>query len=64
VGKVINRVIDNLVIKIINIHIRFEEFNGSKVDFISKNFATGITLQELSLKTTDENWNIKFLDRY
>jgi len=47
-------VIDNIQIKIRNIHIRIENQNK---------YAFGITLGEFSLHTTNEKWEKIFVDR-
>ncbi|XP_078070643.1 intermembrane lipid transfer protein VPS13A isoform X2 [Mustelus asterias] len=53
VEKLITQVIKNLQVKITNIHIRYEDDitnHDSPLSF-------GISLQNLSLETTDERWN-------
>lgn len=56
-AKIGKKVIDNLQLKIINLHIRFEE-NGA-----DKKYAWGVTLEEIHFVTTDEKWQQAFIDR-
>ncbi|XP_072137655.1 intermembrane lipid transfer protein VPS13A isoform X1 [Mobula birostris] len=53
IEKLITQVIKNLQVKITNIHIRYED------DITNHNYplSFGISLQNLSLETTDEQWN-------
>ncbi|XP_064497385.1 intermembrane lipid transfer protein VPS13A isoform X7 [Pseudopipra pipra] len=53
VEKLVTQVIKNLQLKISNIHIRYED------DITNKNnpLSFGISLQNLSLQTSDKNWN-------
>ncbi|XP_069786597.1 intermembrane lipid transfer protein VPS13A isoform X2 [Narcine bancroftii] len=53
IEKLITQVIKNLQVKITNIHIRYED------DITNQNapLSFGISLQNLSLETTDEKWN-------
>ncbi|NXC36667.1 VP13A protein, partial [Campylorhamphus procurvoides] len=53
VEKLITQVIKNLQLKISNIHIRYED------DITNRNnpLSFGISLQNLSLQTSDKNWN-------
>ncbi|XP_032873462.1 vacuolar protein sorting-associated protein 13A isoform X1 [Amblyraja radiata] len=53
IEKLITQVIKNLQVKITNIHIRYED------DITNPNIplSFGISLQNLSLETTDEKWN-------
>ncbi|RKP35136.1 hypothetical protein BJ085DRAFT_22499, partial [Dimargaris cristalligena] len=57
--QLITKIVDNLQVSIHNIHVRYED-NISNPDHM---FAAGITLSELSAVSTDENWNVKFLDQ-
>jgi vacuolar protein sorting-associated protein 13A/C len=53
------KIIDNLEITITNIHIRYED----KVTIRGVTFSGGLTLDTISLNTTDENWTEKFMSR-
>ncbi|XP_038659808.1 LOW QUALITY PROTEIN: vacuolar protein sorting-associated protein 13A [Scyliorhinus canicula] len=53
IEKLITQVIKNLQVKITNIHIRYED-NITNQD---SPLSFGISLQNLSLETTDERWN-------
>lgn len=59
-AKIMNKIIDNLTIKVSNVHVRIENVTNST----SQSYSTGITIEELSLQTTDEKWQVKFVDRY
>jgi len=52
VEKVATRIIKNVQVKITDIHIRYED----KVTKPEHPFCLGITLHNLSVHTTDENW--------
>ena len=52
------KVIDNLQVSISNIHIRYEDTN-----FFDRPLSMGITLERLSINTTNENWESQFIDR-
>ncbi|NXA51596.1 VP13A protein, partial [Nothocercus julius] len=53
VEKLVTQVIKNLQVKISNIHVRYED------DITNQNnpLSFGISLQNLSLQTSDKNWN-------
>lgn len=51
-------IINNLEVSIKNIHIRYEDSYTIPGTCIS----TGVTLYSISLSTTDDNWNIKFIN--
>ncbi|XP_064596167.1 intermembrane lipid transfer protein VPS13C-like [Liolophura sinensis] len=53
VEKLATQVIKNLQVQVNNVHVRFED----RFTDPQHPFAIGVTLQELSFKTTDENWN-------
>lgn len=55
----IMRAVDNLQITIKSINIRFE----NQCEIAKGQFALGLSLQQLDIVTTDENWNAKFIDR-
>lgn len=44
-----NRVIDNLTVKISNVHIRVEHTSTD----LTKSYSTGITIEDVSLRTAD-----------
>ncbi|XP_069674534.1 intermembrane lipid transfer protein Vps13 isoform X2 [Periplaneta americana] len=52
VEKLATQIIKNVQVKISNIHVRFED----KVTKPEQPFSLGITLHNLSVHTTDENW--------
>jgi len=56
--RLATKVVDNLQIQIKNVHVRFEDFTTS-VEFP---FAFGICIQNLSVSSTDENWDEKFIE--
>ncbi|KAM9977730.1 hypothetical protein ACTFIR_011602 [Dictyostelium discoideum] len=55
--RLVTKIIDNLQIVINKVHIRFENKND-----IGKLYALGITLDKLSIQSTDEFWNPSFVD--
>ena len=52
------KIVDNLQICIQNIHVRYED-----TLFFKKPICMGITLQKLSIQTTNEEWQETFIDR-
>jgi hypothetical protein len=52
------RVVDNIQLSIKNIHIRFEDTH-----LFREPISMGLTLQELSVDTTNESWQKEFIDR-
>jgi len=59
IKKLANKIIDNLEVKLTNLHIRYEDQDsipGSK-------FSCGITIDSMSLATTDDNWLATFINR-
>ncbi|KAJ8412901.1 hypothetical protein AAFF_G00104830 [Aldrovandia affinis] len=56
--KMATQVIKNLQVKITNIHIRYED----DVSDPQRPLSIGVTLGELSLQTTDENWKMCILN--
>ncbi|CAL8297150.1 unnamed protein product [Gadus morhua 'NCC'] len=58
VEKLVTQVIKNVQVKISNIHVRYED------DVTNPNcpLSFGVSLKNLSLHTTDENWNSCLLD--
>ena len=50
--------VDNIQLKVNNIHVRLED----QVLF-SKPVSLGLTLQEIKVSTTNEEWNDEFIDR-
>ncbi|XP_023292594.2 vacuolar protein sorting-associated protein 13 [Lucilia cuprina] len=57
VEKLVARTINNIQVKIANVHIRYED--NSK---IGRPFAFGITLNNFEIFTTDANWQKCFVD--
>lgn len=57
--SLIAKVIDNLQVTIKNIHIRYEDFDC----YTKTPYAFGITLDELSASSTDENWIPNFIQQ-
>ncbi|XP_074850841.1 intermembrane lipid transfer protein VPS13A isoform X2 [Carettochelys insculpta] len=53
VEKLVTQVIKNLQVKITNIHIRYEDDITNRDNPLS----FGVSLQNLSLQTSDQNWN-------
>ena len=51
------KIVDNLQLKIMNVHLRFQE--GGKFE----NYAWGVTLEEINFTTTDQNWKPCFIQR-
>ena len=49
------RIIDNLQVRVQNVHVRYEEYSCGA--------AFGLTLQELTINTTNERWEKQFIDR-
>uniref|UniRef100_A0A671VJ10 Vacuolar protein sorting 13 homolog A n=1 Tax=Sparus aurata TaxID=8175 RepID=A0A671VJ10_SPAAU len=58
VEKLVTQVIKNVQVKISNIHVRYED------DVTNPNcpLSFGVSLKNLSLQTSDENWNPSLLD--
>jgi len=57
IAKLSEKAIDNIQVNIKNIHLRFE-------DPIAKNpYVFGVTLDEILLHTTNDKWEITFVDR-
>ncbi|XP_039957880.1 vacuolar protein sorting-associated protein 13 [Bactrocera tryoni] len=54
--KLTAQIVNNLQVKISNIHIRYEDASTT-----GENFALGVTLHDLELYTTDENWEKCYL---
>ncbi|KAJ3092913.1 hypothetical protein HK102_000456 [Quaeritorhiza haematococci] len=57
VTQLVTKIVDNLQVSIKNIHIRYED----RVSHPKNPFSLGITLDELSAVSTDENWNQTFI---
>jgi vacuolar protein sorting-associated protein 13A/C len=51
------KVVDNLQLRIKNVHVRFEE--GTRTS--NNSYAWGLTLDEISLTTTDATWKPSFI---
>lgn len=59
IKKLANKIIDNLEVKLTNLHIRYEDEDSIP----GSNFSCGITIENMSLATTDENWLATFINR-
>lgn len=57
VAAMTNKILDNLQLRIKNVHIRYED----KISVPGHPFSVGLTLAELSAVSTDENWEESFL---
>jgi len=57
IARLTEKAIDNIQITIRNIHLRFED------PLPKRQFAWGITLDEILLHTTNDNWEFEFIDR-
>lgn len=55
--RIILKILDNLHVNFKNIHLRIEEPNKSPF------YSIGVTLQEMLVVNTNENWEQKFIDR-
>jgi hypothetical protein len=51
------KIVDNLQLKLVNLHVRFEENTPDK------KYAWGVTLEEIVFITTNSEWNVSFIDR-
>lgn len=51
------KIIDNLQLKLVNLHLRFEENTPTK------KYAWGVTLEEIMFVTTNSEWKPSFIDR-
>ena len=59
IKKLANKIIDNLEVKLTNLHIRYEDQDSIP----GSNLSCGITIESMSLATTDENWLATFINR-
>lgn len=57
--KLVIKIIDNIEIKISNIHVRYEDI--SRVTSVP--YSAGFTLESITVATTDNNWMEKFVTR-
>lgn len=57
VERVSLKILDNLQLNFSNIHIRIEDFS------MSPSISFGLTLQNLTVINTDDDWNQVFIDR-
>lgn len=57
--QLITHIVDNLELKLTNIHIRYEDSYSDP----EKVFSFGISLEEVTLTTTDNTWTAKFVKR-
>lgn len=53
------KIIDNLEVTLTNLHIRYED----STSIPGSVFSCGMTIESLSLATTDENWSSSFVNR-
>lgn len=60
VQQLVTRIVDNLEVKITNLHVRYED---SYADPKNGTFSCGVTLEQILLTTTDETWTAKFVKR-
>jgi len=59
VQKLVIKIIDNIEIKISNIHVRFEDISPTTCI----PYSAGFTLESITVATTDSNWMEKFVTR-
>ena len=57
--KLAVKIIDNIEVSITNVHVRYEDFHAPS----QHHFAAGLTLESISVSTTDRNWTEKFVTR-
>lgn len=57
VNSLVTKIVDNLQVTVKNIHIRFEDRTSNK----ERLFTIGILLKNLSVVSTDDNWNETFI---
>lgn len=55
--SLVTKIVDNLQVTIKNIHIRYEDDSV----FTDRPYSLGLTLEELSAASTDENWEPSFI---
>jgi vacuolar protein sorting-associated protein 13A/C len=55
VAKIVARVLDNIQLKIRNVHVRWEERRDG--------YSCGCALESLSAVTTNERWEEKYINR-
>ncbi len=58
--SLVTKIVDNLQINVKDIHVRIEHQDNIEIE---NSFSLGITLQEIDLYTTDDQWNRVYLDR-
>ncbi|SCV04252.1 LAME_0H16974g1_1 [Lachancea meyersii CBS 8951] len=56
--SLVTKIVDNLQVSIKNIHVRYEDMENV---FAEIPYSVGITLSELSVVSTDENWQPSFI---
>ena len=54
-AKLGKKIVDNLQLKIKNVHIRFEEESHTE------SYAWGLTLEQINFTTTDKDWKPCFI---
>lgn len=57
--QLVTHIVDNLEVRLSNIHIRYEDSYSDP----GRVFCCGVTLDEVILTTTDNTWNVKFVKR-
>ncbi|KAJ3291062.1 hypothetical protein HK104_006345 [Borealophlyctis nickersoniae] len=57
ITSLVTKIVDNLQITMKNIHIRYED----KISNLNAPFAVGLTLQEFSAVSTDNEWHPRFI---
>ncbi|SCU84871.1 LAFA_0D12530g1_1 [Lachancea sp. 'fantastica'] len=56
--SLVTKIVDNLQVSIKNIHVRYEDMENI---FAEVPYSVGVTLSELSVVSTDENWEPSFI---
>ncbi|CEP60565.1 membrane morphogenesis protein VPS13 LALA0_S01e13828g [Lachancea lanzarotensis] len=56
--SLVTKIVDNLQVSIKNIHVRYEDMENV---FSEVPYSVGVTLSELSVVSTDENWEPSFI---
>ena len=59
-AKMATRTVDNLQVLVQNLHVRFESNNPH---FSNDLFSMGAALEQLKIHTTNEDWQVEFMDR-
>ena len=56
-SSIVANIVNNLQVTVSNIHIRYEDFNHQE----NRNFAFGVVLEKLEIRSTDSNWEPAFV---